>query len=104
MEKSERLKALQDIFQDIDGSEKELVDRLIHEVVFLEEQLDALRKLPFIAQNPKNPAQMKTTPAAKLYKETSQSYMNAVRILLSVLRKADDTEQNELLRRLEEFV
>ena len=104
MEKDQRLKALQDIFGNIDGSEKELVDRLIREVVFLEDQMETLKKLPFIAQNPKNPAQMKTTPAAKLYKETSQSYMNAVRILLSVLRKADETEENELLKRLEEFM
>lgn len=46
---------------------------------------------------------MKSTPAAKQYKECSQSYMNAVRILLNTLRKTQTDAADELLKRLEEF-
>ena len=55
---------------------------LIDEVVYLEEQLDYLRKLPKIKVHPKNPEMQKTTPAAKLYKEMLQQYTNIIRILM----------------------
>ena len=42
---------------------------LIDEVLYLENQLNTLRKLPKIRVNPNNPEQQKITPAAKLYKE-----------------------------------
>lgn len=80
-----------------------MVERLIDEAIYLEERMEELRKMPFIQINPNNPAQQRTTPAAKQYKECSQSYMNAVRILLNVLRKVDSDAENELLRKLEEF-
>ena len=43
------------------------------------------------------------TPAAKQYKETMQSYMNAIRILCGLLAKTEPSAQDELLKRLEEF-
>ena len=91
------------IFQNVDENERLLVDRLIDEAIYLEERMEELRKMPFIQINPNNPAQQRTTPAAKQYKECSQSYMNAVRILLNVLRKVDSDAENELLKKLEEF-
>ena len=103
MEKEKRLKELQGLFEDVDEAEKNLVDKLLIEVVFLEERMTELKEMPFINVHPKNPAMQKITPAAKLYKECSQSYMNAVRILLSILRKVETTAQDELLRKLEEF-
>lgn len=56
--------------------------QLVDEIVFIEEQLVELRKLPFININPKNPMQQKTTPAAKQYKELLQQYNNSLRLLL----------------------
>ena len=103
MNKERRLSELSELFQDVDENEKKLVDKLLGEVVFLEEQMDELKQMPFISVHPKNPVLQKTTPAAKLYKECSQSYMNAVRILLSTLRKVESSAQDELLRKLEEF-
>lgn len=91
------------IFQNVDANERLLVERLIDEAIYLEERMEELRKMPFIQINLNNPAQQRTTPAAKQYKECSQSYMNAVRILLNVLRKVDSDAENELLRKLEEF-
>ena len=98
-----RREELDEIFRDVDEDEKKLVDNLIGEVVFLEEQMERLKTLPFISVHPKNPALQKTTSAAKQYKECSQSYMNATRILLNVLRKVESSAQDELLKRLEEF-
>ena len=94
---------LEDIFKDVDESKRRLVDKLMDEVVFLEERMDELREMPFIAVHPKNPAMQRTTAAARQYKECSQSYMNAIRILAGVLNKVESTAQDELLKRLEEF-
>ena len=101
MDFSARREQLDDIFKDVE--EKTLIDPLLDEVAFLEVRMNELKKHPFISVNPRNESQMKTTPAAKLYKECSQSYMNAIRILVNVLRKAEFQAQEELLKRLEEF-
>ena len=103
MADKERFKELYDLFQDVEEGKKILIRKLISEVVYLEGQMDELRSMPMIKINPRDPSLMKTTPAAKLYKECSQSYMNAVRILLSVIRDADQSAQDELLRKLEAF-
>ena len=103
MDKKERLKELQDLFADIDKKERILINDLLKEVVYLEEEMQILRTKPFLCVHPKNPTLVRQSPAAKLYKECSQSYMNAIRILLTTLRKADTSAQDELLRKLEEF-
>lgn len=56
--------------------------QLIDEIVFIEERLIELKKLPFININPRNPMQQKATPAAKQYKELLQQYNNSLRLLL----------------------
>lgn len=99
----ERKKALLEIFEDVEETERKLIEPLIDDVAFLENKMLELKALPFINVNPKNRAQQKTTAAAKLYKECSQSHMNAIRILLSILNKADVDAAEELRKRLEEF-
>ena len=91
------------LFDHVDEEERKLIGPLLDQVVFLEERMDELRQLPFIKINPKNPAQQKSTPASKQYKECMQSYMNAVRILLNTLRKVESSAADELLERLKEF-
>ena len=103
MSSNERRKQLNDIFENIDPAEKTLIDSLLDEVVYLEERMTELKGLPFIYIHPANPAKQKSTPAAKQYKECSQSYMNAIRILVGILKKAEASAQDELLKRLEEF-
>lgn len=98
-----RLEELKNIFNDVDGNIKTVVEPLIEDVIFLEERMKELKKLPFIRINPNDPTQQKTTPASKLYKECSQSYMNAIRILCSLLHKVDNSAENELLKKLSEF-
>jgi hypothetical protein len=91
------------IFEHIDEDEKELIGPLIEQVLFLEQRMSELQKLPFLKINPKNPMMQKVTPAAKLYKECMQSYMNAIRILLNTLRKVESSAADELLEHLKEF-
>lgn len=98
-----RKEELDDIFKDIEENEKKLIDPLLQEVIFLEEQMMELKKMPFISVHPKNPSLQRKTEAAKLYKECSQSYMNAIRILCSILSKVESSAQDELLRKLSEF-
>lgn len=92
------------IFANIDGTQKELIDPLLDEIVFLEQRMKELKQMPFITTHPRKPHMQKTTPAAKQYKECSQSYMNAIRILVSILRQQEISEQDEMLKRLEEFM
>lgn len=66
---------------------------LIDEVLYLENQLDTLRKLPKIRVNPNNPEQQKITPAAKLYKEYLQQYLNSLKLLLHTTN--DDSNNGE---------
>ena len=103
MPTNDRRLKLVEIFADVDENEKTLIERLLDEVVFLEEQMTELKKMPFISVHPKKPTLQKSTPAAKLYKECTQSYMNAIRILCSILNKIEASAQDELLKRLEEF-
>ena len=103
MDRKKRLAELKELFASINESERSLIENLLSEVVYLEEEMEVLRTKPFLNVHPKNPTLVRQSPAAKLYKECSQSYMNAIRILLTTLRKADTNAQDELLRKLEEF-
>lgn len=91
-----RREELNQVFKDVNENEKTLIKPLIDEVIFLESQMMDLKTYPFISINPKNPAQQKKTEAAKLYKECSQSYMNAIRILCSLIHKDDSQEDSPL--------
>lgn len=64
-----------------------LIDRLL----FVENQLEKLEKLPLIKVNPKNPEQQKTTLAAKMYKEYLQQYINCIK----AIEKATGTTESE---------
>lgn len=77
---------------------KELVDQLINDVIFLENQLSELKKLPFIQVNPKNPMQQRNTPGAKLYKEFLQQYTNCIKLIEAIIYrdKRLDGEETEL--------
>lgn len=99
----DRREQLDKIFENVEDDKKQLVDRLLDEVVFLENKMTELKSMPFINVHPKNPALQKTTPAAKLYKECSQSYMNAIRILSGILNKVETTAQDELMKMLEDY-
>lgn len=62
-----------------------LLDPLVKQVIFLEGQLEYLKTLPFIVVNPANQKQQKATVAYKQYKDLSQTYLNAIKVLNSAL-------------------
>lgn len=103
MNAEERRAEYDKMFEAVEPNERRLVDRLIGECVWLEEQMAELKPLPFIRVNPKDPSLQKMTPAARLYKEFATSYMNGLRVLLNTLRKVEIAAQDELMKRLEEF-
>ena len=72
--------------------------QLIDEIIFLEERLTELKRLPFIQVSNKNPANQKTTPAAKQYKEFLQQYNNSLRLLLRLAGDMGDSEESSPLR------
>lgn len=90
-----RKEELLKIFDQIEDT-KGIIRPMIDDVVFLEEQLEGLRKLPFIRVNPADHTQQKPTPAAKQYKELLQQYNNCVKILTGILRKDAPEEESPL--------
>jgi hypothetical protein len=72
---------------------------LVDEILFLEEQMAELKKLPFIIVNKNNPAQQKATPASKQYKEMLQQYNNSVRLLVKITEGDGESENESPLRK-----
>ena len=77
---------------------------LIDEMVFLEEQITEIKKLPFIKVHPKDPMKQKTTPAAKQYKELLQQYTNIVRMLMKSTDTDADNEESPLRKWMNQHV
>lgn len=73
----------------------ELVTSVIDDVIFLEERLDELKKLPFIEVNKSNPMKQRNTPAAKLYKEFLQQYINCIKMIEGVIYRDKRLEGDE---------
>jgi hypothetical protein len=82
------------------GSQNDIkAEQLIDEIVFIEEQLQKLKKLPFISVHPKNPALQKATPASKQYKEMMQQYNNSLRLLFRLTGDLNgESEEDSPLR------
>lgn len=80
-----------------------LVSDVVEQVIFLEGKIDELKKLPFIQIDPKNPMRQRNTPAAKMYKEFLQQYLNSIKLIEYVIykdkRNVGDTEEESPLRR-----
>ena len=82
------------------GSQNDIkAKQLIEEIIFIENQLVELKKLPFITFNPNNPVQQKTTPASKQYKELFQQYNNSLRLLFRLSGDMGESEEESPLRR-----
>ncbi len=92
----ERKIELLNLFKNVEC--KELIIRSIEDMLFLEDQLEALRKVPHIKYHPTNPELQKRTEAGKLYKEYLQQYNNIVKTLCSILNKSEDGNEDSPLR------
>ena len=80
----------------LNDANNSVVSPLIDEILYLEDQLNYLRDLPKIRVNPADKSQQKITPAAKLYKEYLQQYLNAIKLLSGVTKIDVDTEESPL--------
>lgn len=90
MERKEELLKL------IDDSNRTTILPLIDKMLFLENQLEQLEKLPMIKVNPENPMQQKSTPASKLYREFLQQYTNVVKVISRVTGEENEQEESPL--------
>ncbi len=73
-----------------------LVEETLDDIVFLEQRLSELRKLPFIEVHPKNPLLQRNTPAAKMYKELLQQYINCLKMIEYVIYKEKRLDGEEI--------
>lgn len=72
--------------------------QIIDEILFVEERLEILRRLPFLKIDAKNPTRQKATPASRQYKELLQQYTNSLKTLFKISGDAGDNEQESPLR------
>lgn len=89
MSRIEELKAL------IPEDSIKLVEETLNDIVFLEKKLNELKNLPFIEVHPKNSMLQRNTPAAKMYKEFLQQYINCIKLIEYVIYKDKRLEGEE---------
>lgn len=94
----ERTDELHNIFKGVDAGKLVIVNRLIDEAVYLEEQLTELKKYPFIKTRVyKGETQTKITSAGKQYREYLQTYTNIIDKLCRTSGK-EELEKDSPLR------
>lgn len=86
----------EELLKAIEGND--ILIPAIEDVVFLEKELEELRKLPQIIVHPEDPSRQKATPAAKMYKEKLQQYSLLLKILIRATG-ADEVEEDSPLRK-----
>lgn len=98
MSKTEsRSEELRRIFKDFDETKFTVVEPLIDEAVYLEEQMLSLKKYPFIKSREfKGEIQTKVTAAGKQYREYLQTYTNIIDKLCRMLGKVEGDEDSPL--------
>lgn len=98
-----RFEQLQEIFSSIDDDKKKVIEPLIVDVVYMEERLVELKRLPHIRVDKNNPMRQETTPAFKQWKELQQQYLNSIKVLLTSLYRVESSAADELMKKLSEF-
>lgn len=98
-----RLSELNDICAKLDPERRTLIIPILTEIVFMEQRLTDLRKLPHLRIHPKNPARQEITPAGKQYKETMQAYLNAIKVVHMAISRQETNAADELMNKLKEF-
>lgn len=91
-----KLNRKEELMKVVNKSNETIAEPLIDKVLFLENQLESLERLPMIKVNPNNPEQQKATPAAKLYKEFLQQYVNVIKVLLRQTGDETNVESSAL--------
>ena len=95
-ERQSRRDILMEVFNEMDESRRTLAEKLIDEMVFLEDRMAECRQMAFIETNSKGEQRM--TPAWKIYKDCLSQYSNNVRILLNMTGKQGEEKKDSPLR------
>lgn len=103
MEIEQRIAELEKIFDGIDAGQRAVVLPLLEDVAYMENEMRTLRALPQIRVHPKDATRQEITAAGKRYREIMQTYVNAIKTLLSVLQRNGADDSDELLNALKEF-
>lgn len=98
----ERREEIAEICKNLDADTLKLITPLVDELIFLEEQLNYLKTLPFILVKKDDETKQKATPAYKQYKDLSQTYINALKVINSTLGIESDTVESPLRLYMEE--
>lgn len=92
-----RSEELRKIFKDFDETKFKVVEPLIDEAVYLEEQMRFLKKFPLIkSREYKGEIQTKVTAAGKQYREYLQTYTNIIDKLCRMLGKVEGEDDSPL--------
>ena len=95
----ERKKALLEIIKKTGNDNDIKAEQLIDEIIFLEKQLQELKKLPFLRVNPKNRAIQEETAASRQYAKLEPKYVDALRLLFRLTGDLNgETEEESPLR------
>lgn len=87
---------LLEAFGELDEGRRLLAERLVDEMVFLEERMAECRECAFIEVNAKG--EQRQTPAWRIYKDCLAQYTNNVRVLLSMSGKDGEEKKDSPLR------
>lgn len=92
-----RSEELRKIFKDVDETKFKVVEPLINEAVYIEEQMRFLKSFPLIKSREYNgEIQTKVTAAGKQYREYLQTYTNIIDKLCRMLGKVEGEEDSPL--------
>ena len=93
MPNTEKTSELREIFKGIDENKQKIVSPLIDEAVFLESQLEELKKFPFIkSRTIDGVTQTKQTAAGKMYREYLQTLTNIIDKLARIYGREEAEE------------
>ena len=73
-----------------------MIEPMVDEVVFLEQRLTELRKLPFLRVHPHSPEIQKATPASRMYVSLMAQYNANIRTLARLSGKIEVEEESPL--------
>lgn len=94
---------LKKLFADLPEDKRNIAFDTVDEYVYFSQQIEALKKYPKIAVNPRNPYVQKITPAGKLIKEYSQVIDAKRSTLLRIAYKEGATAEDELTELLKKY-
>ena len=102
MKEGVNLERREELLKLVNDSNSSTLIPLIDKLLFLENQLENLEKLPMIKIHPDNPEIQKATPASKLYKEFLQQYTNIIKVISHTTNNESNEEESPLRKWLKQ--